>query len=111
MATTTEKIIAGVLVLLAGVGSVTVNNFLTNDEGSTYTCESKNLESGCINGVKACTDGICTRCYYDPDNGRAYEYCKEGWVKVIKQLEPIIIPSTSGAKQYLCDQTKCVPIG
>ena len=111
MATTGEKLTAAGLVLITSLLSVGGVFLLDPDAPMTYQCVSKGLESGCINGVKASG----TRCYYDPDNGRKYEYCKEGWEAIVKQLEPITtttvpIPSGSGAKQYLCDQTKCVPI-
>jgi len=108
---TKEKLTTGFLILLSVLGTAGLTTLLDSDR-STYECVSKGLISDCINGVKACKDGICTRCYYDLDNTRKYEYCKEGWAEKVKELESITpVPSGSGAQKYLCDQTKCVPIG
>ena len=110
---TKEKLTTGFLILLSVLGSSGLTTLLDSDR-STYECVSKGLVSDCVNGVKACNGGVCTRCYYDPENTRKYEYCKEGWNEIIKELEEIptsTIPSDLGAQKYLCDQTKCVPIG
>ena len=107
---TKEKAMTGFVLVLATLGSAGLTTLL-NQDNPTYECVSKGLVSDCINGVKA----TGTRCYYDPTNTAKYEYCKEKWVVKVKQLELIslepISPSVSGARQYLCDQTKCVPIG
>ena len=102
------------MVVLSSLGTAGLVTLLDKGE-PVYVCESKGLVSDCINGVKACTGSVCTRCYYDPENTRKYEYCSEGWEKVVKELEPIPttpsdVPSQSSARKYLCDQTKCVPI-
>ena len=111
---TKEKILAGILVIISSLGSAGLTMLL--DQGKpVYECQSKGLVSDCVNGVKACTDGVCTRCYWNLDNSRQYEYCSEGWEKQIKELEPMqtnipVSSGMSGATKYLCDQTKCIPI-
>jgi len=69
-----DKTTAGFIVLLTALGSAGITAYLDNGT-QLYACESKGLVSDCVNGVKA--DG--TRCYYDPDNGRRYTHCPEGW--------------------------------
>ena len=105
-----EKAMTGFVLVLATLGSAGLTTLL-NQDNPTYQCESKGLVSDCVNGVKAAG----TRCYYDPTNAAKYEYCKEGWtvlVKEVKQLEPmqpdVPVPSgASGAVKYLCDQIEC----
>jgi len=117
MATTNEKLTAAGLILLTGLLSMGGSFLLNPDNPVTYQCLSKGFESGCVNGVKACSNGICTRCYYDPENTRLYEYCVEGWEKKVVKLNPIhadipITPSQPlGEYKYLCDEFKCVPLG
>jgi len=111
---TTEKAITGFVLVLATLGSAGLTTLL-NQDNPTYQCESKGLISDCINGVKACSGGICTRCYYDPENTRKYEVCSEGWEKMVKELEPIKpdVPApsgVSGATKYLCGQIGCIVI-
>lgn len=109
MATTNEKILTGFLLVVATLGSVGLTSIL-NQNKPTYICESKDLISDCINGVKA----TGTRCYYDLNNTLKYEYCKEGWKPMIKELESVnpVTPSgpSQSAKQYICNQEKCIPI-
>ena len=66
----TGVLIALALILGAGGGSL-----IFDTDKPLYVCESKDLISDCINGVKA--DG--QRCYYNATNARKYSYCAEGW--------------------------------
>lgn len=78
---------------------------LIDQDTQLWTCESKDLISDCVNGVKA--DGL--RCYYNESNSRAYTYCKEGWEEhniEIKQLEypPVVVQANGGI--YSCPTEK-----
>ena len=77
----TTGILVALAVILSGVAGVT----LTPDT-TYYHCTSKGLISDCVNGLKACTDGVCTRCYYNETNSYSYEYCKEGWSEYTSQI-------------------------
>lgn len=92
--------------LLLSVGITT----LIDEDKPVYSCESKGIVSDCVNGVKACNEdtGICTRCYYDVNNGRAYSYCSEGWQENFITKEPIINPNTGYREgSYKCDIIEC----
>jgi hypothetical protein len=107
---TNEKIFTGFLLVVATLGSVGINSLL-DESRATYECVSKGLVSDCINGVKACSDGICTRCYYSIENTAKYEYCKEGWKEIVNELVPVSeVSSGTIGQKYLCDQTKCTLI-
>lgn len=106
---TNEKILVGFVLVIATLGSAGLTTLL--DSGNpTYICESKDLVSDCVNGVKASG----TRCYYSTENSYKYEYCKEGWKPLVKELEQTSteVPSGSGVSgnKYLCDQVKCILI-
>lgn len=78
MAITIEKKTLGFVVLLTALlaGSAGV---ILDSESPYYQCNSKGLISDCVNGVKACSGDICTRCYANITNKMSYENCKEGW--------------------------------
>ncbi len=91
--------------------SVGANELLNNDEPVTlYGCESTGVISDCVNGIKACNEatGICTRCYYDADNGRKYKNCAEGWQENFITQD---IPSNEKAFRsgsYQCNTEGCL---
>lgn len=70
----TVGIIALITAILGGMAGMSLDPELTY-----YKCDSKGLVSDCINGVKACDDDICTRCYHNATNSYQYKYCREGW--------------------------------
>ena len=98
----------GVLItlsLLIGAGG---GSLIFDTDKPLYVCESKDLISDCINGVKA--DG--QRCYYNATNARKYSYCAEGWQPfdqgaMIDKTGPIA--SARANSDMICYPDKCVP--
>ena len=88
----TKKVISGagigILVLLSAVLG---GQIILNPDVQYYKCDIKpEYISDCVNGLKACKDDVCTRCYWNEDNKKKYEYCKTGWLQYDqKKLTPI----------------------
>lgn len=63
---------------------------LTFDESfEYYACEAEDTIRVCLN-----VNAGDTRCYYDPDNGRRYDYCAAGWTLFdIVPEESVSLPS------------------
>jgi len=79
------------LLIATIVCSTGINMYIDSDT-PLYSCESKSIISDCVNGVKA--DGV--RCYHDPDNGRKYMHCSEGWQEhfITSEQQPQNQPDT-----------------
>ena len=95
-----QKYLIGTVAVLALIvgGSLGI---VLSPEKDYFQCESKDLISDCVNGVKA--DGL--RCYHDPENTRAYTYCPEGW----KAYEQVLSSPQNAVRNsaYVCTVEGC----
>lgn len=101
MAEKTKLTISVIITLLLASGGT----YYLADGDEAYYCQSRDMVMIC----EKLSSGIGTRCYYED----TYKVCSEGWVpynfEEMEDIEPIIqepIPS----KQWLCNQTDCIPI-
>ena len=90
-----------ITLLLASGGTY----YLSADDGEeAFYCQSRDFVMIC----EKLSSGIGTRCYYED----TYKVCSEGWVdynfEEMEDIEPA--PSKVQSKQWLCNQTICVPI-
>ena len=102
---TKKNFIAGFLLILASLSGATINELVDSDS-QLYYCQSKDIISDCVNGIKA--DGL--RCYYNESNGRAYSYCREGWESyIIEGLKENINNENkvNNANKYVCSPSGC----
>lgn len=83
------------------ISGAIVNESISPDT-QLYSCESKQLVSDCVNGVKA--EGL--RCYYNETNARSYSYCPEGWKEY--NLHELKTTRTNYGNKYVCDPLGCV---
>ena len=117
---TTTKLTIGSIVALALVisGAIYIPEALKDD---AFYCEESGLVAVCINGVKACTDDVCTRCYYNENNTRSYKVCKSGWLPLVENPDFKVETASevfveANAERYKCptndgeveSYTKCV---
>ncbi len=97
-----KNLTIGMIITLALVVSGT---YVLFGEDQAYYCEERDMVMICekLSGVNSM--GLQTRCYYE----ETYKTCSTGWEKIEigQELTKEIQPT---AKQYLCDQTKCVVI-
>jgi len=97
----TEKIKLTISVILTLLLASSGTYYLTDGDEAFY-CQSKDMVMIC----EKLSSGIGTRCYYED----TYKICSEGWVdynfEEMEDIEPIKIQS----KQWLCNQTDCIPI-
>jgi len=102
METKTKFTIGGVMLLSIFLG--TGLGLLINLDKPVWKCESKDLVSDCVNGVKACDGDICRRCYHNETNKKDYIYCKEGWIEFIEE----IIEARSQGTRFSCTKDGCI---
>lgn len=100
-----SAIVGGVLIFEDSTGTT---YYLSYDGAQAiYECSIPLMKSDCINGLK--TED--TRCYYNPDNGRNYKVCSDGW-KIIQPKEnnpskDIILPNGDNSNKIICDNFGC----
>lgn len=94
----------GMIITLALAVSGT---YFVSQDDDTYYCKDRNIVMICEK-LSAVNDlGIQTRCYFN----ETYKVCNTGWEKIdIGQEINYSQNQQIKAKQYLCDQTKCIKI-
>ena len=73
----TIKLIAGIFILLAAVGTT---YYIVEGE-TAYYCEDTNLVGLCFKLSQINNDGFQTRCYYNESSPTRYKNCKTGWIE------------------------------
>ena len=99
----TKKLTVGTIITLLLAMSGT---YYLSQEDTAYYCADRDMVMICEKLSNENSLGLQTRCYYE----ETYKTCNTGWEEIEIGQELIKeIPQTH-AKQYLCDQTKCVEI-
>ena len=106
-----EKKTIGFVVLLTALLGGTAGVIIDQDT-PYFQCKSKELVSDCVNGIKACVNDTCTRCYYNESNNFQYEYCKEGWIDY--SIEGLNIEPAKLVEYEICirkeEQEACIAV-